>query len=183
MTPNLNGKLLIFLQPEYNTPLWTIVRFTEGKWKLKLHRVLQLWISLFDRNKLLFSATNISIEYMYWGGRVSISNSLKRFLQDCHLDLLVRILITLFCILKMLLTTQTSSCCNRDVIWGEWKTDLSFLHAFCYIFCYMNEKLSRTNLCTCCHSQAHWFLLRSVHCPTTPFCALPTTYDGNYILY
>ena len=100
-----NGKLLKILQPEYSTPLWTIVRFTEGKWKLKLCQVLKLWISLFYRNKLLFSATNISIEYMYWDGRVSISNSLKRFLQDSHLDLLVRILITLFCILKMSLVT------------------------------------------------------------------------------
>jgi len=44
----------------------------------------------------------MSNEYTYWPGNVKICNCLNIGLQESHLDLLVIILIILFCILNML---------------------------------------------------------------------------------
>jgi len=62
---------------------------------------------------------------------------------------------------------------------GWMKTWSVFLTGICYVFCYSYPE-------TTCEPDAiprHWFLPRPFHYPATPSCALPTTYDGNYILY
>ena len=72
------GRLLKALQPEYNTPLWTIDKFVDSRCKSKLFPVLRLWISIFCTNKFPFSVTNTSSEKIYWEGNVKICICLKK---------------------------------------------------------------------------------------------------------
>jgi len=95
------GRLLKIFEPEYITPLWTIERSVEGRWRSRLCLVLRLWMSLLDVNNSLFSMTKKSTDIIYWEVKVSIFRFLKSSLQDSRQFLLVIILTILFWILKI----------------------------------------------------------------------------------
>ena len=112
--------------------------------------------------------------------RGEVTDNESRFIYSTHGCCLWMAVAVLHMFLSNSIHSYTDiSCCNRDVIWDEWKLGLSFSQAFCYVFCYSCPE-------TTCEPDAiprHWFLLRPFHCPAIPSCALPCTYDWNCILY